>query len=72
MISLIALFTLAGCNSQQPLTEEEQAASYGLTLEEYREEKQAAARMNMTIEEHMRMLEAGEDMGDMDHNMDDM
>lgn len=70
ILPVLATFVLVGCTSQAPMTEAEQAASYGLTLEEYREEKQAAARMNMTIEEHMRMLEDWEDMWDMD--MDDM
>jgi curli biogenesis system outer membrane secretion channel CsgG len=72
VLPLLATVFLAGCgNKAQPMTEAEQAAHYGWTLEEYRENKQAAARMNMTIEEHAKMIEEeGEDhMGDMD--MDD-
>ena len=49
--------TLAWCSSEKPMTEAEQAASYNMTLEEYQEVKEAAARMNMTIEEHMKMTE---------------
>lgn len=66
IVALTAFLTLAGCGSQGPLTEEEQAAKYGYTLEEYRENKIAAARMNMTIDEHAKMLkeEAGME-GDM-------
>jgi predicted small lipoprotein YifL len=74
MLPLLATLFLAGCGSQQPLTEQEQATNYGWTLEEYRENKQAAARMNMTIEEHVKMLEEEGDMDmddDMDMDMDD-
>lgn len=68
ILPLLATVLLAGCGSQQPMTEQEQADNYGWTLEEYRENKQAAARMNMTIEEHVKMVEEeGEmDMNDMD------
>lgn len=37
------------------MTEEQQAAKYGISVEAFRAEKQAAARMNMNIEEHMKM-----------------
>lgn len=58
-ISMLALILLigAGCSNQKALTEEEQAASHGMTLEEYRDTKEAAARMNMGVEEHMNMDE---------------
>lgn len=63
---------LVGCASEQPMTEEQQAAKYGITVERFREEKKAAARMNMGLEEHMKMIEAGEPMDHgnmkMDHN----
>lgn len=53
----------AGCSGNNaPLTEEQQAAEHGMTLEEYKETKEAAARMNMTMEEHMKM------MGDEEHD----
>lgn len=42
------------------MTEEDQAAEYGLTVEQFRAEKRAAARMNMNFEEHMKMLEDGD------------
>lgn len=49
---------LVGCASEQPMTEEQQAAKYGVTVEQFREEKKAAARMNMNIEEHMKMIDS--------------
>lgn len=58
-ISVLALFLLvgAGCSNQKTLTEEQQATEKGMTLEEYRDTKEAAARMNMTVDEHMKMNE---------------
>lgn len=55
-LTLLSVVLLAGCSSNQPLTEEQQAAEYGMTIERYREEKQAAARMNMSWDEHVKML----------------
>ncbi len=56
--SLLALTLMgAGCASEQPLTEEQQAAAKGMTMEEYQETKEAAARMNMGVDEHMNMDE---------------
>ena len=54
--TLLILFSvwLVSCGSDVPLTESEQAKQYNLSLEEYKEMKDAAARMNMTIEEHMK------------------
>lgn len=69
IVPVFAVLFLTGCGWQQPLTEAQQAESYWLTLEEFREEKQAAARMNMTIEEHMRMLESWEEMDMWDDSM---
>ena len=70
LTSILALSVvfLAGCASEGPMTEEEQAAKYGMTVEEFREEKKAAARMNMSLEAHMEMLKDGHDMNMMDHN----
>ena len=56
-LTLLSIVLLAGCSSNQPLTEEQQAEQYGMTIERYREEKQAAARMNMSWDEHVKMLE---------------
>ena len=53
LISFSAL-TLAGCG-QQPMTDADMAAQYGFSLEEFQEQKEAAARMNMTIEDHLSM-----------------
>lgn len=43
-----------GC-AQKPMTDADMAAQYGLSLDEYQEQKEAAARMNMTIEDHLNM-----------------
>lgn len=66
---VLSFVFLTACGSA-PLTEEEQAAKYGMTVEKYRQEQEAAARMNMSWEEHVKMLEAGEPMdhGNMQHN----
>jgi len=73
---LIPSLLLAGCASSGPLTEKQQAAKYGMTVERYREEKVAAARMNMSFDEHIKMImeEDSMDSGmNMEgHNMDDM
>lgn len=69
-ISLVSIVFLAGCTSEKPLTEAEQAAKYGMTVTEYREQKIAASRMNMSFEEHIRMLKAEE--GSMKHEGMDM
>jgi len=66
LLPLLAVVFLAGCGSQQPMTEQEQATHYGYTLEEYRENKQAAARMNMTMDEHAKMLLEEGDMDEME------
>jgi len=55
-LTFLSIVLLAGCASNVPLTEEEQAAQYDMTLERYREEKQAAARMGMSWDEHVVML----------------
>jgi len=53
----VATFGLASCgNSEAPLTEDEQAQKYNMTTEQYKEMKNAAAQMNMTIEDHMKMM----------------
>ena len=53
---ILSLLIFSGCGDSQPMTEAEQAEKYGMTLEEYQEMKEAAARMNMSIEEHMKMM----------------
>jgi hypothetical protein len=52
---------LLGCGDK-PMTEADMAKNYGLSLEEYQEQKEAAARMNMNVEDHLNM-----ESGDMDH-----
>ncbi len=66
-ILTLSIIFLAGCASEKPMTEEEQAATYGITVEQFREEKKAAARMNMNLEEHMKTL-GDDDAMMMDHN----
>ncbi|PIR77133.1 MAG: hypothetical protein COU30_04110 [Candidatus Magasanikbacteria bacterium CG10_big_fil_rev_8_21_14_0_10_38_6] len=50
------MFMGAGCSSNKaPLTEEQQAAENNMSLQEYRDMKSSAARMNMPAEKHMQM-----------------
>ena len=66
LILLSFLVLLAGCGSQKPLTEEEQAAQYGFTIERYREEKAAAARMGMKWEDHVKTIQNNSGRSGMD------
>jgi major membrane immunogen (membrane-anchored lipoprotein) len=65
-IAFVAVFTvlLAGCGSA-PMTDADMAAKYGMTQEEFQEQKEAAARMNMSIEDHLKHASQGMEM-DMD------
>jgi len=66
IIITLSAVALAGCaDTNQPMTEEQQAAKYGMTVQQYRQEKSAAARMNMSWEEHVKAIQGGMDM-DMD------
>lgn len=56
LFSLLLIFTISSCGSSAVLTEEEQAEKYGLSPKQYREVKQAALSMNMSIEQHLKML----------------
>lgn len=56
---VLVAFGLAGCG-QTPMTDADLAEQYGMSLEEFQEQKEAAARMNMNIEDHL-------NMGDGDH-----
>ena len=66
-LSLLALtltsLSLVGCG-QPPMTDADMAKQYGFSVEEFQEQKEAAARMNMTIEDHLNMS------GDMSSEMD--
>jgi len=44
---------LVGCGDK-PMSEADMADSYGLSIEEYQEQKEAAARMNMSVEDHLK------------------
>jgi hypothetical protein len=75
---LVATLGLASCtDSDAPLNETQQAEKYNMSTVEYKETKAAAARMNMTIEDHMKMTDTSSsdmDMSGMDHgnmNMSD-
>lgn len=76
-ILLVTLLTsstilLASCGTQAPLTESQQAEKYNMTQEEFQETKEAAARMNMTLEDHMKMTDSEmEAMDSMDNMSDD-
>lgn len=67
-IAFVFVFTLflVGCGSA-PMTDADMAAKYGMTIEEFQEQKEAAARMNMSIEDHLRNASQGMEM-----NMDSM
>ncbi len=53
----LVLFVTACSGASQPLTKEEQAQKYNITVEEMDEMSAAAARMNMSLEDHMKMME---------------
>ena len=57
-IVTLSVLLLAGCSDGAPMSESDQAAKYGITVQQFREEKKAAARMNMNLEEHMKMLKS--------------
>jgi len=72
VIGLVALFSigLTSCGKTEgPLTEAQQAEKYGMSVEEFKEQKDAAARMNMTIEDHLKMWHGWDSM---DHSSMDM
>lgn len=51
---VLASLTLIGCGNK-PMTDADMAAQYGLSVEEFQEQKEVAARMNMRIEDHLNM-----------------
>ncbi len=79
LVSLLVSSTvlLASCGWEAPLTEAQQAEKYNMTTTEYKEMKDAAARMNMTIDEHMKMTDTEHnsmdsmDMSDDSHMIED-
>lgn len=67
LISLLLVTTLGlvSCSdSDAPLNEAQQAEQFNMSVTEYKETKDAAARMNMTVEEHLKMTDT--DHGSMD------
>lgn len=59
IFSLVILLSLSltACGASKPLTDADKAAKQGMTLEQYNELKDAAARMNMTMDAHTKMME---------------
>jgi hypothetical protein len=58
LITLAAVTTIAlSACSQAPVGKTDQAEKYGLETKEYQELKEAAARMGMTLNNHMKMIE---------------
>ena len=55
-LSLLVLVTLSACGKQEILTDQQIAEKYNLTTEELQEQKEAAARMNMSLQDHMKHL----------------
>lgn len=53
-------FLLTSCGQSIPMTDAELAEKYGYSQEEFQEVKEAAARMNMTVEDHLKMMDHGE------------
>jgi len=51
---------LVGCG-QKPMTDADMASQYNMSLEEFQEQKEAAARMNMSIEDHLNMASDNEE-----------
>lgn len=54
VLVLAVAFVLVGCGDK-PMTDADMAAQNNMSLEEYQEQKEAAARMNMDIEDHLNM-----------------
>lgn len=50
-LSILSL-SLVGCG-KEPMTDADMATQYNLSLEEFQEQKEAAARMNMNIQDHL-------------------
>lgn len=66
---MLVLLASCGGASEGPLTEAQQAEQYGMSVAEFKEQKDAAARMNMTIEDHLKMSDTSDGM---DHSGMDM
>lgn len=66
VFAVAVAFVLMGC-SQAPMSDADMATHYGMTMEEFQEQKEAAARMNMSIEDHMKHSIPGH-FEDMDHS----
>ena len=57
LIITLSLFALTGCGaSEEPKSDADLAVEHNMTDEELQEMKEAAARMNMGIEDHMKMM----------------
>lgn len=69
---LVAILGLTSCSdTDAPLTESQQAEQFNMSVTEYKETKDAAARMNMTVEDHMKMTDTQmKEMNSMDMSDD--
>lgn len=66
-LGLVWTLLLTWCGAEKPMTEAQKAKSMWMSMEEYQENKEAAARMNMGVDEHMNMDE--DEMDNMDSDM---
>jgi hypothetical protein len=55
-LSFLLLVTLSACGEKKAVTDEQMAEKYEMSLKELQETKEAAARMGMSIEDHMKMM----------------
>lgn len=69
VLASVLLLSSCGGEKEVPMTEAQQADKYGMSVSEFKEQKDAAARMNMTIEDHLKMSDNWETM---DHSNMDM
>ncbi len=70
-VALTSVLLLSSCGwaEERPMTEAQQAEKYWMSVWEFKEQKEAAARMNMTVEDHLKMWHWWEKM---DHSNMDM
>lgn len=57
LLITLFLFVITGCGgAEETMSEADMAAEHNMTEEEMQEMKEAAARMNMSLEDHMKMM----------------
>ncbi len=72
VLTSVLLLSSCGWAKEVPMNEAQQAEKYGMSVGEFKEQKDAAARMNMTIEDHLKMSDntVGSDTMQMDMSDD--